>query len=135
MARGGKLVARSVYHEISSSEFSQAVRLDDAGSLSLDAIRFSCKTSEAPLVETSGFDGEFAIAHGMELHVFKQHRVGAATAAPASCDGQRLQASEHFRRVSPDTVRCSMAGCLYPYQKRQRCLRNKLGRSQNTDRT
>lgn len=63
VARGGRLVSRSVYHELSSQEVGPAVSLDDSGSLSVDATRFSCKTADSPaLFEANGFDGAFFVA-------------------------------------------------------------------------
>src|SRR5207302_8925090 len=42
--QGGKLVVRSVYHEVSSTS-PQGILLDDSGTLSIDATRFSYQTS------------------------------------------------------------------------------------------
>jgi hypothetical protein len=44
VARGGRMVVRSVYHEV-SGDSPQGILLDDAGVLSVDATRFSYKTS------------------------------------------------------------------------------------------
>jgi hypothetical protein len=69
VARGGRLVVRSVYHEV-SGDSPQGILLDDAGWLSVDATRFSYKTSpEKPLVGIRGFQGQFALMTGMLLPV------------------------------------------------------------------
>ncbi|MBN1418977.1 MAG: hypothetical protein JXP34_09385 [Planctomycetes bacterium] len=67
--RGGELVVRSVYHEV-SGESPQGILLADAGSLTVDATRFSYRTSpETPLVHAKGFRGAFALLSGMLLPV------------------------------------------------------------------
>ena len=69
VAQGGRLVVRSVYHEV-SGESPQGILLDDAGSLTVDTTRFSYKTSpERPLVEVRDFRGEFVLSSGMLLPV------------------------------------------------------------------
>jgi hypothetical protein len=69
VARGGRLVVRSVYHEV-SGDSPQGILLDDAGSLSVDATRFSYKTSpQKPLVQLRDFKGQFALLTGMLLPV------------------------------------------------------------------
>jgi hypothetical protein len=78
VARGGRLVVRSVYHEV-SGDSPQGILLDDAGSLSVDATRFSYKTSpEKPLVQVRDFQGQFALMTSMLLPV--------GTAFPARID-------------------------------------------------
>lgn len=69
VAKGGRLVVRSVYHEV-SGESPRGILLDDAGSLAVDATRFSYKTSpDRPLVELKDFRGEFTLLTGMLLPV------------------------------------------------------------------
>jgi hypothetical protein len=69
VARGGRLVVRSVYHEV-SGDSPQGILLEEAGSLSVDATRFSYKTlPEKPLVQVRDFNGQFALLTGMLLPV------------------------------------------------------------------
>jgi len=69
VSRGGRLVVRSVYHEV-SGESPQGILLDASGSLSVDATRFSYKTSpERPLVQLKDFRCDFALLTGMLLPV------------------------------------------------------------------
>jgi hypothetical protein len=69
VARGGRLVVRAVYHEV-SGDSPQGILLDDAGALAVDATRFSYKTSpDKPLVQVNNFHGEFALLTGMLLPV------------------------------------------------------------------
>ena len=66
---GGRLVVRGVYHE-KSADALRGIYLNDAGSLAIDATRFSYKTSPAaPLVAVDGFRGWFTIATGLLLPV------------------------------------------------------------------
>lgn len=65
----GRLVVRSVYHE-KSADALQGILLDDSGVLSIDATRFSYKTSAtAPLFSIRDFRGLFTIATGLLLPV------------------------------------------------------------------
>jgi hypothetical protein len=67
--KGGRLVVRTVYHEI-SGDAPQALELNDAGTLIIDSTRFSYKTGEdRPLVGLDGFRGDFALATGLLLPV------------------------------------------------------------------
>jgi len=60
--RGGRLVVRGVYHERSNDSLS-GLRLADAGTLSIDATRFSYATSPAaPTVAVDSFRGLFTLA-------------------------------------------------------------------------
>ncbi len=69
VARGGRLVVRSVYHEV-SGDSPQGILLDDAGSLAVDATRFSYKTApDQPLVQVRDFRGDFLLSSGMLLPV------------------------------------------------------------------
>jgi len=92
VARGGELVVRSVYHEV-SGESPQGILLDDAGSLTVDTTRFSYRTSpETPLVHVKGFRGAFALLSGMLLPVGTTHppqiRIdGDGSAARVLCMG------------------------------------------------
>ncbi len=66
---GGRLVVRSVYHEI-SGDAPQAILLDDSGTLAIDATRFSYKTAlERPLVGALNFRGSFTLLTGLLLPV------------------------------------------------------------------
>jgi len=71
--RGGHLVVRSVYHEVSGKS-PQGVLLDDSGSLSIDATRFSYNTAaDRPLIKIDGFRGLFALLTELLLPVDSQH--------------------------------------------------------------
>lgn len=73
VAKGGRLVVRSVYHEV-SGESPCGIRLDDSGTLSVDATRFSYKTApDRPLVDLDGFRGDFALMSGLLLPVGTQY--------------------------------------------------------------
>ena len=59
--KGGRLVVRSAYHE-KSGNAPQAILLNDAGMLAIDACRFSFKTSlDKPLIGINNFRGSFAL--------------------------------------------------------------------------
>ncbi len=65
---------RSVYHEISHEDIPSAILLGDSGRLSVDATRFSYKTSnEMPLIELDGFWGDFTLLTGLLLPVNSTH--------------------------------------------------------------
>ncbi len=67
--KGGRLVVRTVYHEI-SGDSAQAIELDDAGVLAIDSTRFSYKTApDRPLIGMDGFRGDFALTAGLLLPV------------------------------------------------------------------
>lgn len=69
VSKGGRLVVRSVYHEV-SGESPQGILLDDFGSLTVDTTRFSYKTSpERPLVQLKDFRGDLVLSSGMLLPV------------------------------------------------------------------
>ena len=62
--KGGKLLVRSVYHELdeSASAVPTAVKLVESATLNVDSTRFSYKTSPtAPLVDCEGVRGSFAM--------------------------------------------------------------------------
>ncbi len=70
---GGRLVVRSVYHEMSGNA-PQGILLNDTGSLSVDATRFSYKTAaDVPLIGIDGFRGNFALLTGLLLPVDSKH--------------------------------------------------------------
>ena len=67
--KGGRLVVRSVYHEI-SGDAPQAILLNDSGMMAIDATRFSYKTSpEHPLIAANSFRGSFALLTALLLPV------------------------------------------------------------------
>jgi hypothetical protein len=67
--KGGKLVVRSVYHEVSGKS-PQAILLNDTGSMTIDATRYSyATTAEHPLVLLDGFKGQFGVFSSMLLPV------------------------------------------------------------------
>jgi len=73
VARGGRLLVRSVYHEMSNNA-PQGILLDDSGSLTVDATRFSYKTSaDVPLIQAAGFRGDLALMTGLLLPVDSKH--------------------------------------------------------------
>ncbi len=69
VAQGGRIVVRGVYHEV-SGDSPQGILLNDAGSLAVDATRFSYKTSpDRPLVQAKDFRGDLVLCSGMLLPV------------------------------------------------------------------
>jgi hypothetical protein len=67
--KGGRLVVRTVYHEV-SGDAPQALQLGDAGTLVIDSTRFSYKTApDRPLIGLDGFRGDFALTTGLLLPV------------------------------------------------------------------
>jgi hypothetical protein len=71
--QGGKLVVRGVYHEM-SGDAPQGILLNDRGNLSVDATRFSYKTSPTtPLVKAENFKGQFALLTELLLPVDSTH--------------------------------------------------------------
>ncbi len=70
---GGLLIVRSVYHEI-SDESPQAILLNDRGWLTIDATRFSYKTSpEHPLIRLENFKGGLTLLTSLLLPVNSLH--------------------------------------------------------------
>jgi hypothetical protein len=62
---GGKLVVRGVYHEGDASDY-QGLLLNDRGSLSLDATRFSLYgKAKPPVAALESFRGQFTVATSM----------------------------------------------------------------------
>ena len=62
--KGGRLIVRTVYHELDpwGEVLPTALRLADSGTLNLDTTRFSYKTSpKAPLVDCEGMRGSLAM--------------------------------------------------------------------------
>ena len=81
---GGRLVVRSVYHEM-SGDAPQGVGLDDAGSLAIDATRFSYKTSPTrPLILLDGFRGELTLVTALLLPVSSTHTARVRIAGDGS---------------------------------------------------
>jgi hypothetical protein len=71
--KGGRLVVRSVYHEV-SGDSAQALALNDAGMLAIDSTRFSYKTApNRPLIGVDGFRGDFALTAGLLMPVESKH--------------------------------------------------------------
>ncbi len=71
--QGGRLVVRAVYHERSSHSLN-GLHLTDRGTLSIDATRFSYKTSaSAPTVAADDFQGLFTLATCILLPVGTKH--------------------------------------------------------------
>jgi len=67
--KGGRLVVRGIYHEVSGNE-PQAISLADSGAISIDATRFSFKTSPTvPLFLLNGFQGDFTLLTSFLLPV------------------------------------------------------------------
>jgi hypothetical protein len=74
---GGRLVVRSIYHEM-SGEAPRGLWLTDAGSLTIDATRLSYKTSpDAPLIGLEGFRGDFGLFTSLLLPVDSTHTAWA----------------------------------------------------------
>jgi hypothetical protein len=73
VSRGGRLLVRGVYHELSDPT-PRAIRLTDSGGLAIDATRFSYKTSErVPLIALDGFRGDFTLTSSLMLPVDSPH--------------------------------------------------------------
>ncbi len=73
VSRGGRLVVRSVYHEM-SADSPQGILLDDSGVMSVDATRFSYKTTpETPLISANHFRGDFTLLTGLLMPVNSNH--------------------------------------------------------------
>ncbi len=71
--KGGRLLVRTVYHEI-SGDAPQALNLNDGGTLVIDSTRFSYKTApDRPLIGLDGFRGDFALTTGLLLPVNSRH--------------------------------------------------------------
>src|SRR5262249_56808140 len=71
--KGGRLVVRTVYHEM-SGDTPQALQLGDTGTLAIDSTRFSYKTApDRPLVGLDGFRGNFAMTTGLLMPVDSPH--------------------------------------------------------------
>ncbi len=67
--KGGRLVVRSVYHEKSGGS-PQALRLNDAGMMAIDATKFSYRTTaEQPLVAVDNFRGSLALLTSLMVPV------------------------------------------------------------------
>lgn len=96
---GGRLVVRSVYHEV-SGDSPQAILLNDSGTLSIDATRFSYKTApDRPLISLDSFHGKFTILTGMLLpvnstHTAEIHITGNGEACSALCMGNMFWVNE-----------------------------------------
>jgi len=71
--KGGRLLVRSVYHEMSGAT-AQAILLKDSGTLFIDATRFSYATSAGtPLIALDGFRGDFTLLTCLLLPVNSEH--------------------------------------------------------------
>ena len=71
--KGGRLVVRTVYHEM-SGDTPQALELSDTGTLLIDSTRFSYKTApDRPLVGLDGFRGNLAMTTGLLMPVDSPH--------------------------------------------------------------
>src|SRR5262249_44993505 len=71
--KGGRLVVRTVYHEISGNS-AQALQLNDTGTLVIDSTRFSYKTApDRPLIDLDNFRGDFALTTGLLMPVNSPH--------------------------------------------------------------
>jgi hypothetical protein len=71
--KGGRLVVRTVYHEM-SGDTPQALQLSDTGTLVIDSTRFSYKTApDRPLVGLEGFRGNFALTTSLLMPVDSSH--------------------------------------------------------------
>jgi hypothetical protein len=107
VGQGGRLVVRSVYHEV-SGESPQGILLDDAGTLVVDTTRFSYKASpDKPLVEMRDFRGEFVLSSGMLLPVGTQfpaqvHVAGDGSRSRLLCLGNMFWAP--CRDVDADKI-------------------------------
>ena len=121
--KGGRLVVRSVYHEV-SADTPQAVLLNDSGTLAIDATRFSYKTAaDRPLFALDGFRGSFTVATGLLLPVGSQHTArlqisGDGSATEALCLGNifwvnelGVNADKVFHNDASPAARAAMLAC------------------------
>jgi hypothetical protein len=70
--KNGRLVVRTVYHELDESEDQAptAIKLDASGSLVVDTTRYSYRTSsKVPLIDCQGFRGTFALTSSLFMPV------------------------------------------------------------------
>jgi hypothetical protein len=71
--KGGRLVVRTVYHEM-SGDTPQALQLGDTGTLVIDSTRFSYKTApDRPLISLDGFRGNCAMTTCLLMPVDSPH--------------------------------------------------------------
>jgi hypothetical protein len=82
--KGGRLVVRAVYHEVSGQQ-PQAMSLNDCGAISIDATRFSFRTSATtPLFLLDGFQGDFTLLTSLLLPVGSSATARIETAGDGS---------------------------------------------------
>ncbi|MBI3921733.1 MAG: hypothetical protein HY318_09985 [Armatimonadetes bacterium] len=82
--KGGRLVVRSVYHEM-SGDAPQGILLNNSGSLTIDATRFSYKTApDKPLIKTEAFKGDLMLATSLLLPVNSSHTARIETTGDGS---------------------------------------------------
>jgi hypothetical protein len=102
--KGGRLVVRTVYHEMSGNA-AQALRLSDAGTLVIDSTRFSYRTAaDRPLIELDGFRGDFALTASLLLPVNSKHPArirlhGPGDGCNALCLGNLFWAPEQMLKA------------------------------------
>jgi hypothetical protein len=61
VSKGGRVLVRSVYHEMSGKAL-RAIHLTDTGTLTIDTTRFSYRTDDkAPTIQLDGFRGRLAL--------------------------------------------------------------------------
>jgi hypothetical protein len=121
--RGGRLVVRSVYHEV-SGDAAQAVLLNDTGTLAVDATRYSYKTSaEHPLFRLDNFRGAFTVGTGLLLPVGSPHTArlqitGDGSGTDALCLGNvfwvnepGVTADKVFLNQAVPSARAAMLAC------------------------
>lgn len=81
VSQGGRLLARSIYHEIHRRDIGQAIHLADSGSLLVDSTRFSYTVlPDVPLVSTDGFDGDLALTTPLLMSVYSPEPMRIALA-------------------------------------------------------
>lgn len=88
--KSGRLLVRSVYHEV-SGDAPEALHLADAGSLTIDATRFSYHTTaERPLIALDSFRGDFALITSLLLPVESNHTARVTLAGNGSATNALL---------------------------------------------
>jgi len=120
--QGGRLVVRGVYHERSSDSVN-GLRLADAGTLSIDATRFSYATSPAaPTVAADSFRSVFTLATCILMPVetkascrFELRGDGSAASVLALNNQfwieQRTTADDVWRNLAQPPARGGLIGC------------------------
>jgi hypothetical protein len=122
VSEGGRLVVRGVYHERSSDSLT-GLHLAGAGTLSIDATRFSYATSKtSPTIAADNFHGLFTLATSVLLPVetketcrFELRGNGSEASVLALNDQfwieQKTSSDEVWRNLAQPPVHGGLIGC------------------------